>query len=86
MTPRLRSLLTRSELYKTDKGLRKYAATVERAIATWEVSPQEWADYIAFLGRLLKVEHFYVPSLPCALALTTSGNPSSSQRCGFAPS
>jgi len=37
-----------------DKGLRRYAALIERALGSWEVSPQEWADYIAFLGRLLK--------------------------------
>lgn len=42
-------------LYRADKGLRKYAAILERALSSWEVSPQEWADYIAFLGRLLKV-------------------------------
>lgn len=42
-------------LYKADKSLRRYAALIERALSTWETSPQEWADYIAFLGRLLKV-------------------------------
>lgn len=42
-------------IYKGDKALRRYGATVERALGSWEVSPQEWADYIAFLGRLLKV-------------------------------
>ncbi|KAI7517985.1 hypothetical protein KC316_g20568, partial [Hortaea werneckii] len=41
-------------LYKADKSLRRYAALIERALSTWETSPQEWADYIAFLGRLLK--------------------------------
>ena len=47
--------LINSGTYKADKGLRRYAATVERALASWEVAPQEWADYISFLGRLLKV-------------------------------
>ena len=52
----LKLLLTRHQgLLKNDKGLRKYGALVERALASWEVSPQEWADYIAFLARLLKV-------------------------------
>ncbi|KAH9819402.1 cellular morphogenesis regulator DopA like protein [Teratosphaeria destructans] len=41
-------------LFKADKSLRRYAALVNRALGTWETSPQEWADYIAFLGRLLK--------------------------------
>ncbi|KAK5125109.1 hypothetical protein LTR85_000783 [Meristemomyces frigidus] len=41
-------------LYKTDKSLRRYAAIIERALGTWETAPQEWADYIAFLARLLK--------------------------------
>ncbi|KAF2767869.1 hypothetical protein EJ03DRAFT_275206 [Teratosphaeria nubilosa] len=41
-------------LFKADKRLRRYAAIVNRALGTWETSPQEWADYIAFLGRLLK--------------------------------
>lgn len=41
-------------LYKADKSLRRYAATIERALGSWEISPEEWADYIAFLARLLK--------------------------------
>ena len=49
------SSLTSAGLYKADKSLRRYGAVVERALGSWEVSPQEWADYIAFLGRLLKV-------------------------------
>ncbi|KAK4556390.1 hypothetical protein LTR86_006534 [Recurvomyces mirabilis] len=43
------------ELFRADKGLRRYGALVERAVASWETSPNEWADYIAFLNRLLKV-------------------------------
>lgn len=42
-------------IYKADKALRRYGGTIERALNSWEVSLQEWADYIAFLGRLLKV-------------------------------
>jgi hypothetical protein len=42
-------------LYKKDKGFRRYAAGVERALALWDTAQQEWADYISFLGRLLKV-------------------------------
>jgi hypothetical protein len=50
-------LLTRAPiaLYKKDKGFRRYAAGVERALALWDSAQQEWADYISFLGRLLKV-------------------------------
>jgi hypothetical protein len=42
-------------LFKKDKGFRRYAAGVERALALWDAAQQEWADYISFLGRLLKV-------------------------------
>ena len=42
-------------LYKKDKNFRRYAAGVERALALWDTAQQEWADYISFLGRLLKV-------------------------------
>nr|POE90389.1 protein dopey [Quercus suber] len=42
-------------LIKADKNLRRYGATIERALQSWEASPQEWADYIAFLTRLSKV-------------------------------
>jgi hypothetical protein len=42
-------------LYKKDKNFRRYAAGVERALALWDTAQQEWADYIPFLGRLLKV-------------------------------
>jgi hypothetical protein len=42
-------------LYKKDKNVRRYATGVERALALWDSAQQEWADYISFLGRLLKV-------------------------------
>lgn len=51
--PRL--LTQRTALYKKDKNFRRYAAGVERALALWDTAQQEWADYISFLGRLLKV-------------------------------
>ena len=41
-------------LIKNDKSLRRHATTVERALGTWETAPEEWADYIAFLSRLLR--------------------------------
>lgn len=43
-----------AELFRSDKVLRRYAVLVDKTLASWEVSPQEWADYIAFLSRLLK--------------------------------
>jgi len=37
-----------------DKGFRRYAAGVDRALGLFDVTLQEWADYISFLSRLLK--------------------------------
>ena len=41
-------------MVKKDKGFRRYASGVERTLALWDAAQQEWADYISFLGRLLK--------------------------------
>lgn len=48
---------------KKDKHFRKYASAVEKALALFETTLQEWADYISFLNRLLKVRtaHAAVP-------------------------
>ena len=54
---------TFTALYKKDKGFRRYAAGVERALALWDTAQQEWADYISFLGRLLKVNNSILPRL-----------------------
>lgn len=43
------------ELLKKDKNYRRYASTVERALSLFDTTLQEWADYISFLSRLLKV-------------------------------
>ena len=43
------------EVPPNDKNYRKYAAGVERALSLFETALQEWADYISFLNRLLKV-------------------------------
>ena len=43
-------------LLKRDKGYRRYASTVERVLAQFDTAVEEWADYISFLGRLLKVD------------------------------
>ncbi|KAJ6261069.1 hypothetical protein Dda_3734 [Drechslerella dactyloides] len=39
---------------KDPRQFKKYAAGVERALALFENTIQEWADYISFLGRLHK--------------------------------
>ena len=41
-------------LNRKDKGYRRYASNVERALSVFDSALQEWADYIAFLGRLIK--------------------------------
>jgi hypothetical protein len=54
--------------------LRRYGAIIERALASWEVSPEEWADYIAFLARLLKAIQSHPkgsPFLPHSSAIAT---------------
>ena len=42
-------------LYKNDRSYRRYASGVERALSLFDTAQQEWADYISFLARLLKV-------------------------------
>lgn len=39
---------------RKDKSYRRYASNVERALSLFDTALQEWADYIAFLGRLQK--------------------------------
>ena len=41
-------------LNRKDKSYRRYASNIERALSVFDSALQEWADYIAFLGRLLK--------------------------------
>ena len=38
-----------------DKAYRRYASGVEKALSLFETALEEWADYISFLNRLLKV-------------------------------
>ncbi|KAI9732794.1 MAG: hypothetical protein M1834_003732 [Cirrosporium novae-zelandiae] len=42
------------ELFAKDKHYRRYASGIERALSLFDTALQEWADYISFLGRLLK--------------------------------
>lgn len=39
-----------------DAKFKKYAQAVEKCLVTFD-SVHEWADFIAFLGKLLKVRH-----------------------------
>lgn len=45
--------LAHTALY-SDAKFKKYAAMVERTLATFD-NVSEWADFISFLSRLLKV-------------------------------
>jgi hypothetical protein len=36
------------------KAYRSYEREIKRALGTFDTAQQEWADYISFLGRLLK--------------------------------
>ncbi|KFZ07429.1 hypothetical protein V501_06466 [Pseudogymnoascus sp. VKM F-4519 (FW-2642)] len=42
------------EALSKDKTFRRYATGVDRSLALFDSQLQEWADYISFLGRLLK--------------------------------
>ncbi|CAI6339107.1 unnamed protein product [Periconia digitata] len=55
---------TAEDRLQKDKNFRRYAATVERALALWDTSQQEWADYISFLARLLKALQSHPPITP----------------------
>ncbi|PNS21303.1 Protein dopey [Sphaceloma murrayae] len=52
--PNLQAGRNIEEGLKSDKTYRRYAAGIDKALASFEPSQQEWADYIAFLGRLLR--------------------------------
>lgn len=54
---------------KKDKAFRRYESNVERALALFDTPQQEWADYISFLGRLLKVR--WTTPLPALLGPLT---------------
>lgn len=49
------NILMKAGANRKDKGYRRYASNVERALSLFDTALQEWADYISFLGRLLKV-------------------------------
>lgn len=47
-----------------DKHYRKYASGIERALSLFDTALQEWADYISFLNRLLKVRASTLVRMP----------------------
>ncbi|KAI4097905.1 MAG: hypothetical protein LQ344_000177 [Seirophora lacunosa] len=47
----------------TDKPTRRYAAGIDRALSLFDNTLQEWADYISFLGRLLKALQVHPPGI-----------------------
>ncbi|KUJ22268.1 uncharacterized protein LY89DRAFT_606658 [Mollisia scopiformis] len=46
-----------------DKAFRRYASGVERSLSLFDTALQEWADYISFLGRLLKSLQSHPPTI-----------------------
>ncbi|KAF2869081.1 cellular morphogenesis regulator dopa [Massariosphaeria phaeospora] len=63
-SPRAARTTTEESLFTKDKSFRRYAAGVERALALWDTAQQEWADYISFLGRLLKALQSHPSEIP----------------------
>lgn len=61
--PALDSVLTRVAVYKKDKAFRRYASGIKQALALFDSAQQDWADYISFLGRLLKVRSHNLPQI-----------------------
>ena len=43
------------EKYRKDYRYKKYVQQVERILQSFDKEVNEWADFIAFLGKLLKV-------------------------------
>ncbi|KAL1626457.1 hypothetical protein SLS56_006768 [Neofusicoccum ribis] len=59
---------------KKDKAFRRYESNVDRALALFDTPQQEWADYISFLGRLLKAIQTHpqdVPIIPHSATVAT---------------
>lgn len=53
-----------------DKSYRKYAQGVDKALVLFETALEEWADYISFLNRLLKVGTIHLHCRKCISLLT----------------
>ncbi|KAL9598481.1 MAG: hypothetical protein Q9219_004454 [cf. Caloplaca sp. 3 TL-2023] len=48
---------------KLDKAARRYAAGIDRALTLFDNDLQDWADYLPFLGRLLKALQVHPPGI-----------------------
>ncbi|KAL8938921.1 MAG: hypothetical protein Q9216_003641 [Gyalolechia sp. 2 TL-2023] len=48
---------------KTDKATRRYAVGIDRALSLFDNALQDWADYLPFLGRLLKALQVHPPGI-----------------------
>ncbi|KAL9003007.1 MAG: hypothetical protein Q9188_004088 [Gyalolechia gomerana] len=48
---------------KSDKATRRYAAGIDRALTLFDNALQDWADYLPFLGRLLKALQAHPPGI-----------------------
>ncbi|KAL8638945.1 MAG: hypothetical protein Q9228_003949, partial [Teloschistes exilis] len=48
---------------KPDKAYRRYAAGIDRALSLFDTALEGWADYISFLGRLLKALQLHPPGV-----------------------
>ncbi|KAI9892983.1 MAG: hypothetical protein M1814_000867 [Vezdaea aestivalis] len=59
ISPRKRLIDARreDEVFKKDKGYRKFAANIKETLNSFDAKLQDWADYISFLNRLLKAIH-----------------------------
>ncbi|KAI9736888.1 MAG: hypothetical protein M1818_005939 [Claussenomyces sp. TS43310] len=44
-----------------DKAFRRFASSVQRSLSLFDNALEDWADYISFLGRLLKALHTHPP-------------------------
>ncbi|KAI9701961.1 MAG: hypothetical protein M1836_001305 [Candelina mexicana] len=61
--PRQPTARAEDNLHRKDKSYRRYTSNVERALSLFDNTLQEWADYISFLGRLLKALQTHPPNI-----------------------
>ncbi|OCL14858.1 hypothetical protein AOQ84DRAFT_384431 [Glonium stellatum] len=69
--PRAPRRTVEEALYKKERSYRRYASGVERALSLFDTAQQEWADYISFLGRLLKAIQAHPSDIPIVPHSTT---------------
>lgn len=42
-------------VYQSDKSYRRYSVLMEKTLSSFDGASQEWADYVSFLNRLIRV-------------------------------